>query len=428
MSRIEQILKYGLGEVSTLPPNLSRIEELLVLLIEKGVGSGENSNIKVDSNFSETSTNPIQNKTITEKFKILEGDGDGSIYRMIAFEIAKIVAEAPEKFNTLQEIAAWITTHEKDAAAMNLAILANADAISHCVKDTDYANANKEGIVKLSQYSDASYGVYINTSTNIAMLVIPSDDNVRNENSINKALTLGKISVMMSNYGINEKSTIPDMQNRLNSNESTIVSLKEQAALNKSSIGLQSKNLMENRCQNHTKNNIRCDVLADGSMIFSGYSDTATVLYWNLKNGATVESNGYASEANLRPWEPGKYIVSGGTPHIGIQLRASDEPNVQGDWIDTVYENEAEITIPDKKYVWARIYAKQADNIDNEVVKPMMRHVEITDDIYEPYVPDLQTQINSLLARMETLEKSNGILSTNQKEMNQNEYRTDYLE
>lgn len=39
MSRTEWILKYGLGEVDTLPPSLSRIEELLVLLIEQG-GSG----------------------------------------------------------------------------------------------------------------------------------------------------------------------------------------------------------------------------------------------------------------------------------------------------------------------------------------------------------------------------------------------------
>lgn len=36
-SRIEHILKYGLGEVSTLPPNLSRVEELLKRLIEGSI-------------------------------------------------------------------------------------------------------------------------------------------------------------------------------------------------------------------------------------------------------------------------------------------------------------------------------------------------------------------------------------------------------
>ena len=36
-SRIEHILRYGLGEVSTLPPNLSRVEELLVRLIQSGI-------------------------------------------------------------------------------------------------------------------------------------------------------------------------------------------------------------------------------------------------------------------------------------------------------------------------------------------------------------------------------------------------------
>lgn len=36
-SRIEHILRYGLGEVSTLPPNLSRVEELLTRLIEGSI-------------------------------------------------------------------------------------------------------------------------------------------------------------------------------------------------------------------------------------------------------------------------------------------------------------------------------------------------------------------------------------------------------
>jgi hypothetical protein len=36
-SRIEHILRYGLGEVSTLPPKLSRVEELLVRLIQGGI-------------------------------------------------------------------------------------------------------------------------------------------------------------------------------------------------------------------------------------------------------------------------------------------------------------------------------------------------------------------------------------------------------
>lgn len=58
----------------------------------------------------------------------------GSIERTVgdkvAEEIAKIVANAPADFDTLKEIADWISTHSDSAAAMNSAIQKNRDAVS----------------------------------------------------------------------------------------------------------------------------------------------------------------------------------------------------------------------------------------------------------------------------------------------------------
>ena len=67
-SRIEHILRYGLGEVSTLPPNLSRVEELLVLLIEQGGGGGGGTdNYNALSNKPKINGNTLQgDKTLAE--------------------------------------------------------------------------------------------------------------------------------------------------------------------------------------------------------------------------------------------------------------------------------------------------------------------------------------------------------------------------
>lgn len=49
----------------------------------------------------------------------------GSIARTVSDEIAKIVAGAPESFDTLKEISDWISANTESAAAMNTLIQAN---------------------------------------------------------------------------------------------------------------------------------------------------------------------------------------------------------------------------------------------------------------------------------------------------------------
>lgn len=52
------------------------------------------------------------------------GDDAKSVRTISAEEVAKIVASAPEDFDTLKEISDWIENHADDAAAMNSAITA----------------------------------------------------------------------------------------------------------------------------------------------------------------------------------------------------------------------------------------------------------------------------------------------------------------
>lgn len=54
-----------------------------------------------------------------------------SISTMVSEEIAKVVANAPASFDTLKEIADWISTHQNDASAMNTAINTNTTNITN---------------------------------------------------------------------------------------------------------------------------------------------------------------------------------------------------------------------------------------------------------------------------------------------------------
>ncbi len=60
----------------------------------------------------------------------LIGNGEGSVDKKVADAVAKIVADAPEAYDTLKEIADWITSHATDATAMNTQINANKDDIA----------------------------------------------------------------------------------------------------------------------------------------------------------------------------------------------------------------------------------------------------------------------------------------------------------
>lgn len=63
---------------------------------------------------------------------VLNGDETtvGSVKKTVADAVAKIVADAPESFDTLKEISDWISSHADDAAAMNSAIQTNSSAIT----------------------------------------------------------------------------------------------------------------------------------------------------------------------------------------------------------------------------------------------------------------------------------------------------------
>lgn len=139
----------------------SKVDGTTITIDESGVVKG----IPVDDALSEISTNPLQNKVIAGELKsikskigtdesaikqntsnitsntkrieanetaisTLNGTGNGSVKKAVSDGIAKVVAGAPEDFDTLKEMSDWISTHETSASAMNSAIKDNKSAIT----------------------------------------------------------------------------------------------------------------------------------------------------------------------------------------------------------------------------------------------------------------------------------------------------------
>lgn len=76
------------------------------------------------SEYDDTAVKGLVNAN-TSAIGVLNGTSEGSVAKTVADAIAKIVANAPESFDTLKEISDWISTHASDATAMNTQITTN---------------------------------------------------------------------------------------------------------------------------------------------------------------------------------------------------------------------------------------------------------------------------------------------------------------
>ena len=129
----------------------------------------------------------------------------------ITEKVAEIVADAPEDFDTLKEMSDWIAGHENDAAAMNSAIQTNANNISSLQTDkvgfTDYATANKAGVVKVN----SKYGAG-KTSNNEIMIICANESEISAASNIYKPIVPANLATVMAEYGIESKEVVPTLQ------------------------------------------------------------------------------------------------------------------------------------------------------------------------------------------------------------------------
>lgn len=107
-----------LGVIGTIPADAKA--KTVVEYIKEAIQTGSYDDSQIKSDIA-------ANKGAIDT---LNGTGDGSVKKAVADAVAKIVAEAPEAYDTLKEISDWITTHTSDAATMNSQINTNKDDIT----------------------------------------------------------------------------------------------------------------------------------------------------------------------------------------------------------------------------------------------------------------------------------------------------------
>lgn len=133
----------GILTGNTVPEPITREEMYLYAIAKKDAQGGNSADLS--NYYTKTETN-----------------------QQITTQVAEIVANAPEDFDTLKEISDWITGHEDSAAAMNSAIVTNTNALNDKVdkvtgkqlSTNDFTNADKSKldglpqIVKLDSMAD----------------------------------------------------------------------------------------------------------------------------------------------------------------------------------------------------------------------------------------------------------------------------------
>lgn len=115
------------AEVASRKSEDARLEAKLTTETTSRTEADRNLQNQIDGLDTRTSTAEATLNTLT-------GTGEGSIAKSINDKIAEVVSEAPEAFDTLKEIADWVSEHETDVLSMQGSITENARAIS---KETD---------------------------------------------------------------------------------------------------------------------------------------------------------------------------------------------------------------------------------------------------------------------------------------------------
>lgn len=112
-----QLVKTEDGKVSWIKPDTTTVEGLSTAIesLKTTVGDDKSGLVK---------------QVADNKAAIDTLNGASTVEGSVAYQIAQVVAGADKSFDTLKEIADWITTHKTDAATMNSQINTNKDDIA----------------------------------------------------------------------------------------------------------------------------------------------------------------------------------------------------------------------------------------------------------------------------------------------------------
>lgn len=148
--------------------------------------------------------------------------------------------------------------------------------------------------------------------------------------------------------------------------------VKSQAAINRTTLGTQCKNLLKNNAVTQTINGVTFTVNSDGSVTVNGTNTSSST-------GANLEI------CSFKNYGTGKLTASLNSTDSNLYMSVFNKS-----WIGIGFVCDEEITWDNgNKERLVRLVVKPGATINNVTVYPMIRYADITDGTYEPYQPSL---------------------------------------
>lgn len=183
-------------------------------------------------------------------------------------------------------------------------------------------------------------------------------------------------------------STNKELQERIDAHEAET---KSQAAVSRTTLGTQCRNLLPYRCMPHSNScGIKVAVADDGVVTLSGTNTTSFTYNINFTTPMVFDRDVFIVGA-----EKLSNVVY--NCKVDIKVNNSNYPNI----------GTVGLRIPagtSIRYLYFQQLTSGA-TID-ATIAPMIVYADVLDRTYEPYKPSLQEQISQLVARIEALEGS----------------------
>lgn len=315
------------------------------------------------------------------KLKFDEVYNKTEVDELITAKVAEIVAGAPEDFNTLKEMSDWLAEHEDSAAAMNTAIQKNAD-------DIETANTNiAKKLDKTTKYaaSDEVGGAAakvktVKATSNTNRAVVFSDINESDTGS-----TIPYIDPDMHYNPATNTLTVPNIES------DTTATLKNDVAINRTTLGTQCKNLFT--YPDTTPSTYRGLDFSwkDNVLYITGIATESADSYVPTHPFVTTGSQFDFKEDSIM-----SIVVEGTHDYLSIHLHDGTENKYH------VLSNKTEVKIAAGS-VLRGIYIRPEKGVEfTTTYKIMIRNANIIDNTYAPYAPSLQEQIKSQDAVIKT--------------------------
>ena len=144
--------------------------------------------------------------------------------------------------------------------------------------------------------------------------------------------------------------------------------VKSQAAINRTTLGTQCKNLLKNIAKSTSYSDVKFAVNSDGTVDVSSTTKSTATRFLVI---------------DTLTLDPGSYVLTGADDLAGYgDIRV---------YVDSdVYQYNTPFTITESKTVVVRICVYTNRTLPNTIrVYPMLRYADITDSTYEPYQPSL---------------------------------------